>query len=72
MNASHWPNTPCPDTAQWASRCKQELLRQDALIPEREAAALAADMSTGEHWRRQEPEAAAVELFGPTKTYTSW
>ena len=72
MNSRNWPNTPCPDTLEWARRCCSELLKQDGLIPKNDAVALADDMATGEHWRHQEPEAAALSLFGPSKTYTAW
>jgi hypothetical protein len=72
MTNINWPNTPCPDKLEWAKRCCTELLRQDSLIPDRDALGLADDMSTSKHWRHQEPEAAARELFGPSKTYTAW
>jgi hypothetical protein len=72
MKSRIWPNTPCPNTLEWAARCCQELLRQDSMIPAEEAAALADDMSGGEHWRHLEPEAAVKELFGPSRTYSSW
>lgn len=72
MISPNWPDTPCPNTLEWARRCCNELLRQDEMIPSRDAVDISDDMSCGEHWRRQEPEAAARELFGPLKIFTAW